>query len=167
MEETAQHVDPKVAVQKLKQQNEKLKSELSQLRTALQTALNSQKQAQIQSKRPNFSAESEDKELQALHQRIKKLKNERNALKVQIAANSDSNTTQLENELKYLKNQLKEAENEQSTLIKVQKDQEVHMENLSTGQSVTDRLAKLKEEIRDARDEYRELQEVMKTEEPK
>ncbi|CAG9320318.1 unnamed protein product [Blepharisma stoltei] len=167
MGETAQHVDPKIAVQKLKQQNEKLKSELSQLRTALQSAINNQKQATIQAKRPNFSSESEDREFQVLHSKIKKLKNERSALQVQIAANSDSNTTELENELKYLKSQLKQAENEQQTLSKVQKDQESHMENISSGQSIIDKINRLKEEIKEAKDEYREVLETMKTEEAK
>ncbi|CAG9317053.1 unnamed protein product [Blepharisma stoltei] len=165
MAETATHLDPKIAVQKLKQQNENLKSELSQLRGALQTAMNNQKQASIQAQRPNFSSDSEDRELQILHSKIKKLKNERSSLKVQITANSDSSTAEIENELKYLKNQLKQAEAEQQTLLKLQKDQENHIETISTGQTVADKISRLREEIKEAKDEYREVNETMKSEE--
>ena len=42
-------------MRKLKQQNDKLKSELQQLTSALEDALKKQKQAEQQTLRPNFS----------------------------------------------------------------------------------------------------------------
>jgi chromosome segregation ATPase len=158
-------VDAKTAVKKLKQQNDKLKTELSTIKKSLHAAVSTQKNAEIQSKRPNFSGDNEDEALKALHKKIQKLKKERDSLKAQSSTSADEGNTDLENEIKYLKSQLKDAENEQKVLKKVIKEQEKGIGDLNVGQLNSDKKNQLKEEIKKARDDYKELHNKIKTEE--
>ena len=119
MAESSHQSDPQMAVAKLKQQNQKLSNELNELTRILEEAVQKQRKAEIESKRPKFS-EQEDKELAQLHSQINHMKKEKTALQRQLSANADSNTTDLENELVYLKRKVKEAEAERNTLKKMQ-----------------------------------------------
>ena len=160
-----EQVDAKTAVKKLKQQNEKLKSELSTIKKSLHQAISTQKNAEIQSKRPNFSGDNEDETLKGLHKKIQKLKKERDSLKAQSSITTDEGNAALENEIKYLKSQLKDAEKEQKLLKKVLKEQEKGIGDLNVGQLNSDKKSQLEEEIKKARDEYKKIQNKIKTEE--
>ena len=159
-----EQVDAKTAVKKLKQQNEKLKVELSTIKKSLNQAISSQKNAEIKSKRPNFSGDNEDEALKALFKKIQKLKKERDSLKVQSSTTDEGNAT-LENEMKYLKSQLKDAEKEQKLLQKVIKEQEKGLGDLNIGQLNSDKKNQLKEEIKKAKEDYKEIQNKIKSEE--
>ena len=160
-----EQVDSKTAVKKLKQQNEKLKSELNTIKKSLHQAISSQKNAEIQSKRPNFSGDNEDETLKALHKKIHKLKKERDGLKTQAHSGTDEGSAALENEIKYLRSQLKDAEKEQKLLQKVLKEQEKGIGDLNMGQLNSDKKSQLEDEIRKARDEYKKIQAKIKNEE--
>ena len=158
--------DAKTAVKKLKQQNDKLKSELGTIKKSLNQAISTQKTAEVQSKRPNFSEDNEDETIKALHKKLQKLKKERDSLKSQSSnAHEDTNTV-LENEIKYLKTQLKEANNEQKLLEKILVKQGKGFEEMNQGQLSAEKKRELEEEIRKTRDEYKKIALKIKTEEP-
>ena len=160
-----EQADGKTAVKKLKQQNEKLKTELSTIKKALHQALSTQKNAEVQSKRPNFSEDNEDETIKALHKKLQKLKKERDSLKTQSSNGHDEGNTVLENEIKYLKGQLKEAQKEQKLLEKILESQGKGFEELNQGQFTSEKRKELEDEIRRTRDEYKKIAAKIKTEE--
>lgn len=160
-----EQVDAKTAVKKLKQQNEKLKSELSTIKKSLNQAISTQKNAEIQQKRPNFSGDNEDETIKALHIKLQKLKKERDSLKALATGSNDDATANLENEIKYLRSQLKDAEKEQKLLMKVLKEQEKGLEQMNLGQLSPEKKSQLEDEVKRAREEYKRIQAKIKAEE--
>lgn len=149
--------DAKTAVKKLKQQNDKLKSELGTIKKSLNQAISTQKIAEVQSKRPNFSEDNEDETIKALHKKLQKLKKERDSLKSQSSNAHDDANAVLENEIKYLKSQLKDAQKEQKLLEKILVNQGKGFEEMNQGQLSAEKKTELEEEIRKARDEYKKI----------
>ena len=160
-----EQVDGKTAVKKLKQQNEKLKTELGTIKKSLNQALSTQKNAEVQSKRPNFSEDNEDETIKALHKKLQKLKKERDSLKSQMSNGHEEGNTVLENEIKFLKNQVKEAQKEQKLLEKILESQGKGFEEMNQGQFTSEKRRELEDEIRRTRDEYKKISAKIKTEE--
>ena len=155
-----------MAVAKLKQQNQKLSNELNELTRILEEAVQKQRKAEIESKRPKFS-EQEDKELAQLHSQINHMKKEKTALQRQLSANADSNTTDLENELVYLKRKVKEAEAERNTLKKMQQQHAKTLASINNTEAYKERGLKIREEIKQTRDQYRTFVAKMKEDQDK
>lgn len=154
----------KLAIKELKKQNEKLRSELTSLKTVLNQAIHKRKLQEKESKRPNFK-EIEDKELSALYSRIEKLKKERHNLQIEVFTNEDTNIVDLQNQVKFLKQRLKTVSEESKTLGSVAKNQEGVISGIDTSQTYKERSLKIKQEIKTYKEKYRHLLSQMKFEE--
>ena len=114
------------AIQKLKQQNEKLKSEVQTIKTALEEALKRQKNARLESFRSQFAerkVHSADPEMQQLLGKIAEVKTQIETVRADLTSKHEDQALALESQVKMLKKRLGELEDEENTLKKIGKKQ--------------------------------------------
>ncbi|CAG9332318.1 unnamed protein product [Blepharisma stoltei] len=153
MEGVTQQVDTATAVKKLKDQNEYLKKELSDMKSRLHKAALIIKD----SERKLINADVKDSQYNSIITHINNLKKTAFILKTEIAANYSEDIPKLENEVKFLKNQLKIIDNEMETLQEVKKKQEARLVELAIPNELTVQAKSVREEIKTTRTEYRDF----------
>jgi chromosome segregation ATPase len=142
------------AVEKLERQNEKLRFELRELTAALENAKKRQKNAKI----PNLSELNEDQNAVTVNSKIEKLKKEIARMKKELEGNLNIvKITELEDHSKFLSKRIEELQSEHISLKKIEKEQQKAINSATQSNSYPDKIAKLKEDIRVAKERYREL----------
>ena len=140
------------AVQKLKQQNETLKSELRQLKSSLETTLKTLKSGEREQHRPNFSQgegySGQDGEMETLMAKIQEYKKEATALKHQLTAREDKKIAELENQIAYLKTRVAELESERDSMKIVEKRQMGALQTLKNDAELQRMAQRLEGEIK-------------------
>lgn len=163
MEDTSQ-VSMNQFVQKLRGQNEKLRSELEELKEQLKQALKAQRKTEIEQGRPKF-VESEDREENDLQGRLQALKKEAAGLRMQLTAKNDETVSKLSNELTYLRSTLKSLDREHDSLLKIAKEQERAMTSIFNEEEAKLKLDGLKKELADLTERERRIKsELMEKE---
>ena len=131
MEETKQPAENQFVIEKLQQQNKKLRNELKMLSRQLDEALDKKKQTETVKARGKPNPEPQDEaavaqkevELKGLLRQINTYKREINVMKKQLeSSNNETKFVELENEAKFLIGRIKELKAENESLLKVQKD---------------------------------------------
>ncbi|CAG9315037.1 unnamed protein product [Blepharisma stoltei] len=155
------NLDPVIAIDKLKKQNEKLRSELKVLSRALDEALDKQKKQERERARvpPREEGSTEtEKELQTSLARINKYKKDIANMKKQLDGNlNESKITDLENQSKYLSKRIQELEAENASLMKIEKEQKKALDSANNAQGYPEKVESLKQEIKSLKERYREL----------
>ena len=142
------------ALERLERQNDKLRTELKELTLALENAKNKQKHAKV----PLLSELSEDKSTATVHSKISKLKQEITRMKKELEGNLNiGKITDLENRSTFLSKRIQELESEQLSLKKIEKEQQKALNSANQNNTYPEKISKLKEDIRNAKDKYREL----------
>ena len=144
----------KSALEKLEKQNDKLRSELKDLTTALESARKRQRHAKV----PPVSELYEDKESLTVNTKISRLKQEISKMKKELEGNLNmSKVTDLENHSKFLSKHIEELESEQKSLKKIEKEQQKALISAQNSNTYPEKITKLKEDIRTCKEKYREL----------
>lgn len=161
---------PLSAIDKLKKQNEKLRSELKILSRALNEALDKQKkQERLRNRVPaahDEAASETEKELEATLAKIARYKKEIGSMKKQLDGNlNDERVTALENQSKYLSGRIRELEAENESLQKIESEQKKALEEVQNAQNYKQRMQSLQQESRTLKDRYRELIQKQKQDE--
>lgn len=142
------------ALERLERQNERLRSELKDLSLALDIEKNRQKHAKV----PLLSELSQDRTSVTVHAKIAKLKQEINRMKKELEGNLNiGKITDLENRSAFLSKRIEELESEHLSLKKIEKEQQKALNSANNHNIYPEKIAKLKEEIREAKEKYREL----------
>lgn len=150
------------AVEKLERQNEKLRSELKELTSALDNARKRQRNAKV----PALSDLNEDQSTVTVNSKINRLKQEISRMKKELEGNLNiEKITELENTSKFLTMKIEELQSEHTSLKKIEKEQQKAINSAQQSNYYPEKIAKLKEEIRLAKDKYRDLVNQQKSNE--
>lgn len=142
------------AIERLEKQNEKLRSELKELTTALENAKKRQKNAKV----PVLSELNEDQNAVTVNSKIEKLKKEIARMKKELEGNLNiEKITEYENTSKFLSKKIEELQSEHASLKKIEKEQQKAISTAQQSNSYPEKISKLKDDIRTAKDKYREL----------
>ncbi|CAG9321351.1 unnamed protein product [Blepharisma stoltei] len=153
MEEVSQQVDLATAIKKYKELNEHLKKELSEAKSTLHKASLILKE----SERKVIKTDIKDTQLTSISSKINHLKRSASVLRTEISANYSAEIPNLENEIKYLKNQLKISDDETELLKELKKKQKERLEELAIPEALALHTKNVKEEIKANKIEYREI----------
>lgn len=142
------------AVEKLERQNEKLRSELKELTAALDNARKRQRNAKV----PVLSELNEDQSSVTVNSKINKLKQEISRMKKELEGNLNiEKITELENHSKFLTMKIEELNSEHQSLKKIEKEQQKAINSAQQSNYYPEKISKLKEDIRLAKEKYRDL----------
>ena len=145
--------DNDTAVDKLERQNEKLRKELKQLTKALEASKKKQK-----GRVPQASELTEDKETTSVNAKIKKFKEETLRMKRELEGNLNiSKITDLENHSIFLAKRIAEFESEHESFKKIEKEQQKALNSAQNSNTYPEKISKLKDDIRLAKEKYKEL----------
>jgi chromosome segregation ATPase len=145
-----------ITLERLKIQNEKLRNELKRLTMAMQNI-----KKKKQKKNPTeflLSDISKDPSTATTNIKIRKLKEDITKMKKELEGNLNIlKITELENHSKFLSKRIEELESEETSLRKVKREQNKALDSAQKFNSYPDKISALKDEIRKAKEEYREL----------
>ena len=158
-------------IERLQQQNKKLRNELKSLSRQLDEALDQKKQNEkTKSRKPQAEPQDEatiaakEQELKGLLKQISRYKRDINVMKKQLdSSNNETKYVELENEAKYLIGRIKELKTENGSLLKVQRDQVKAIQDNTA--EYPQKMKSIGEELKSAKEHYRELLNKQKQDE--
>ncbi|CAG9314600.1 unnamed protein product [Blepharisma stoltei] len=153
-------VDNTLAVNKLKNQNAKLKTELRVLKRSLEEAISRQRKIDSEkTKIPQHNGNNTEleKELNNVYWKINDYKKDINEMKMQLIGNlKNPKITDLENRRAFLKKQIEEVEAEFIALQNINVKQEKALDAAAKAQGYPEKNEFLRQELKKLKDEYRE-----------
>lgn len=151
--ESVSTTDTESAINSFQAKNEALKLDIAATKARVEKVLQDVKFNERLKMRP----EKADSQMVSLQTKINTLKKEANSLRTEISANGYDEIPDLENKIKYLKNQLANLDKEKETLLEVRLKQEERLEFLAIPEALAIQANSLKEEIKESKKEYREF----------
>eukprot|EP00826_Nyctotherus_ovalis_P060391 TRINITY_DN8469_c0_g2_i1.p1 TRINITY_DN8469_c0_g2~~TRINITY_DN8469_c0_g2_i1.p1 ORF type:complete len:442 (+),score=151.18 TRINITY_DN8469_c0_g2_i1:31-1326(+) len=162
-------VDKGAIVEKMRQQNAKLKAEFALLRDKLEECIEKAKNgSRLPADKPTLTEEelAREQEMKKIQQKISYYKKQTETMKKQLegALNIDK-IVALENEEVARRKVIQELESEKNSLLRIQREQSKAMDVMANERELKKRRDQLKEELRNKKNELKEKQGLLRRQE--